>query len=320
MNNWFKVYIVDIIPCLSIAIYILGVIYNVSFFSFYDINVLHYITFNELLISTIEPLIILSLFALFMCIALLLCIDSLQNLAKEYVDSRKKYRTAFRRNLIKLMSKNKFIYKYVYPKLKGFRFNSTNKPTNDNPTKNSGLVVILYGIICYFTIYFYNNDDSGLMGMSKATLMLLFLVGFFLILFFDIPSLVFSQTPLKHDRMTSTFSRFSSLEISGSIFVFFLTAVIIFYKAGKETAEYNKNHDDITFAIKTSGQQCFDNQHYHYIEQLNENVFLYEKETNNVIILNKSNIESIKINFNRKRSISIFDELRTRNETKTNKK
>ncbi len=64
-KNWIKAYIVDILPCIVGLVYILAVVYNIAYFSVFGINVIHYLTLSEMLMSIIEPLIFVVIFNLF---------------------------------------------------------------------------------------------------------------------------------------------------------------------------------------------------------------------------------------------------------------
>ena len=63
-SNWIKAYIVDIMPCIGVALYILAFIYNISFYSVFDINIINYISIQDTFISIIEFLIVFSVLAL----------------------------------------------------------------------------------------------------------------------------------------------------------------------------------------------------------------------------------------------------------------
>lgn len=62
--NWIKAYIVDVLPCLTALLYVLAVIYNVAFFSVFSIDVTDFLSFGDMLVSIIQPLLLLSIFLL----------------------------------------------------------------------------------------------------------------------------------------------------------------------------------------------------------------------------------------------------------------
>ena len=57
-QGWIKTYLVDIMPLIAILLYVLAIIYDLAFFSAFDINVLRYISLTETLINIIEPLLL----------------------------------------------------------------------------------------------------------------------------------------------------------------------------------------------------------------------------------------------------------------------
>ena len=59
-TNWIKAYIVDVPPCLTALLYALVVIYNIAFFSVFNIDVTDFLSFSEMSVSIIQPLLILS--------------------------------------------------------------------------------------------------------------------------------------------------------------------------------------------------------------------------------------------------------------------
>lgn len=60
-SNWIKTYIVDVLPCLSIALYLLAYTYNISFYQVFNIDIIPYLSFNDTLQSIIKPLIMILL-------------------------------------------------------------------------------------------------------------------------------------------------------------------------------------------------------------------------------------------------------------------
>ena len=64
-KNWIKAYIVDILPCIAGLVYILAIVYNIAYFSVFGINVIHYLTLSEMIMSIIEPLIFVIIITLF---------------------------------------------------------------------------------------------------------------------------------------------------------------------------------------------------------------------------------------------------------------
>ena len=119
------------------------------------------------------------------------------------------------------------------------------KKANNNNVKYVLFVVSL--IVCVGLVLVYDSQRfiPNYTGMAKATIALSLLTIVYLLLF--IPKNLWSN------KGDAVFKNYASMEIASSVFFFYLTAVVVFYKAGKETAQYNESHDEITFVLKTSG-------------------------------------------------------------------
>jgi len=91
--------------------------------------------------------------------------------------------------------------------------------------------------------------------------------------------------------------KLSSLEITSAIFAYYLFGLVLFFKNGTDTGEYYLHHNQTKFEIETADGTMFTNEQYGYVEQLNENIFLFEKKTGEVVILSKSNLNYTKIDF-----------------------
>ena len=310
MNNWLKVYVVDVIPCLTIALYVLGIIYNLSYFSFWGINILHYISFGELLIEIIEPLVIISLLSLSCFIGMSYYSNYVSDLKKSLRERKKSVKDGgtpinnLADGYVDLLLRINFFHKYVYPKLKSFYNVDQKNEEKDDKKKTSGYSLFVLSLtICLIIafVYTYIEPIPGRCGMIRATAALTFLTTIFLLLI--MPKRGWTENA--KDSLT----KYNSMEIASSFFIFYITTMFIFYKAGKEAAEYNKNYDKVSFVINSNEGTKYDNHSYLFIEQLDEDVFLYEKETSDVIILNKENIGCIKMNYKHsKRTISILDD------------
>lgn len=63
LNGWFKAYIIDVLPIVSLFVYTLGFTYTISYYMVFNLNVIPFISLYEILIPTISVLSI-SLFGL----------------------------------------------------------------------------------------------------------------------------------------------------------------------------------------------------------------------------------------------------------------
>ena len=94
-----------------------------------------------------------------------------------------------------------------------------------------------------------------------------------------------------------SFLQYKPIELLEIILVYYIYAVIIFYKSGIDSGEYYKNNDLVEFSIKASDGTEFNDSTYRYINMLNERVFLLEKSTNKNLILTNEGIVYIKVDF-----------------------
>ena len=58
-SNWIKAYIIDVLPCITIALYILAFVYNQAFYSVFNINITHYLSLSDMLLSIMESMVVL---------------------------------------------------------------------------------------------------------------------------------------------------------------------------------------------------------------------------------------------------------------------
>lgn len=304
--NWLKVYVVDIIPCITLVVYALGIIYNISFFSSFGIDVLHYITLGELLINVLEPLLITVLFVLLIFIGMSYCGLYTSDFVRA-MNKREKPEKAGGPNVenladgfVDMLLKYSFLRNKVYPLFKKLLGQSKTERRVRKYRKYE--LFVLTNFLCAIILLLSARDiDSYYAGLEKAFIKLLFLLLFFL-------PMAVSVIQSKGNIVDLPVSNYKTVELSASVFVIFLTVGFLFYNAGKESASYRKTHDDIKFTIKTTIGDKYDNHSYYLIEQLNEDIFLCDKHTEDIVVLCKSNLASIRINFNKK-SGSLFESM-----------
>lgn len=62
-KNWIKAYIVDVLPCISVAFFVLAFIYTDSFYTVFGIDIVKYTTFGDVFMSITMPIVVFALFA-----------------------------------------------------------------------------------------------------------------------------------------------------------------------------------------------------------------------------------------------------------------
>lgn len=257
-SNWIKVYIIDILPGLAVALYILGFFYTGFFYSAFGINIEHYISLSEMLLDIIFPLIIIVFFYLLILIMIyyLLYEDSLPYFSKKLDESIQKYKEkeGDKSELYKLFSKR-------------------------NNRLLKGLFISTISVLVFFIgVNELIHDENKVPALISPLLLN------FIILSFFVPIFILS-TPRPQ----------RSVMILESVLVYYIFAAIIFGYCGYKEGLYVKNHDITRFEIKTNDGKIFDNLFYRYLNQINDRVFLLEKESQNNVILGKENILYMKI-------------------------
>ena len=289
-SNWFKAYIVDILPCLLVLVYILAIIYNIAYFSVYGINVVHYLTINEMIMSIAEPLIFVALLTLFMLWLVLIAYKAWLPMINE---DKKRF-------------KNSRIYKWFQKiwhsafmnKIRNLKYMRWRKRMDEKYDKEMEKVqfkfvgevflLVIFSYVLYLSFLQSVGYESGLylaaLALSLPPFLLISII--YLSLVFDGASNYFE-----------TIKKLSSVELVSAIFVYYVFGIVVFYKNGLDSGEYNLNHNTTTFEIKAADGSTFTNEKYGYVEQLNENIFLFDKQTKEVVILTKSTLNYTKIDF-----------------------
>ena len=269
-SNWIKAYIIDVMPCISIAIYLLAFIYNNAFYSVFNINLTPYVSFGELLFSIIEPLIIFSFLTFLFLFALnyyfpkwlLITQSRMEMHSREDSDGKLKLRPLRIRYIKAFEDKLLSVFK------------------SKNPLNKLLPIVflLLFSGILFDKTYVLNSGDVDY-GLYKATIGLItpYLVAFFLLHF------IIVTTP----RIYSQYIKSVNIkDIVAIVISYYIYAIVIFYSCGIESGNYYLNNDKMTFSIKSSDGVEYTDSLYRYIGQTNDKLFLREKKTNRNVILN----------------------------------
>ncbi len=313
-KNWIKAYIVDVLPCITVAVYVLAIIYNIAYFSVFNINILHYLSFSDMLLSILDTLVVFAFISLFLIWYTLFFLTSI--IADE--DRLEKF---------KKERMGKHLWRFVpikivrlYIKIKnseiGKRFIEYKKKQDEqekqyiqerqkrkeeqekNPYYHSWKEFIgaSFIMVISYNVYILLIEKGALdTGMAVATIALLFPI----ILYCVMPVALYVDKHLFGLPVTKQmyFRRYKPIALLEIILVYYIYAVTIFYKSGVESGKYYKNNDVVEFSIKTNDGTEFNDSSYRYINILNERVFLLEKSTNKNLILTNDGIAYIKVDF-----------------------
>lgn len=294
-----KSYIIDYLPILTIAIYILAVIYNVAYYSVYGINIMQYVTIGEMFMSIIEPLVLFLLIMLgTICFFSLLehaSSPKLREAIKKLVikSEKPKTKSVKKQSFVKRkIKKIKRIWQKLVYKLTTHKFRDRIKKWNS--TKIADFIIIrdfgLVQLLCYaitgsaFLYYTMIKPEVSGMGMFIAVITMFF------------PFYLCAGCEGGEKSLFVIIKEASKLEIIVSIFMYYLFCIALFYDSGRECALVNKKTDDVRFEIKTTDGTVFSDKDYGYIEQLNNCYLLYDRQTEDVNILYTGNVMFSKIN------------------------
>lgn len=258
-SNWIKVYIIDVLPGLAVGLYILGYLYNSFYYEVIGINISQHISLGEMLIDIINPLFFISVLSVFI-----------------------------------IMFYSWFHYHASLPVLKEIKEEQMNK-LSDNEEKQTGkpkfyrrnkkfIIGLLVATIIPLVLYISVNvirDNCYYPGQTFLAAPILLSLTIFL--FFAPISIIPTPHPQK------------MIMIVEAIVAYFIFAAILFGYCGYINGKYIRDYDIAAFEIKTNDGTIFDNNSYRYTNQVNDRVFLFEKNTKNNVIIGKENITYMKI-------------------------
>ena len=317
-SNWIKAYIVDVLPCMTIALYILAFVYNLAFYSVFNINITHYLSLSDMLLSILEPMVIIGGVTMML---FLLIIFSSTLISSINEDNKNKELTIKEKRIIVRLRNIKFARWFVniYTKVKKWFvaiYNKQNKKGSKTQTRelekkdgSNQLSTIYFSLlIIAFCLYvFFNNSNAGIekKGLLNTTLWLLMplvIVGLFAS--FDICLLGMSNPLFKKPMFVRNYK---PIEVITATLLFYIYAIIVFYTSGLESGKYTMDNDLAKFEIRTSDGTVFNDSTYRYIDIMNDKVFLLEKETGYKVILDKEGLVFLKIVYKDEINNSIID-------------
>ena len=288
-KNWIKVYVIDVLPIITISLYILAVLYNIAYYTVFGINIVKYISLSEMLMTIIEPLVIFLLYILFMIwMTYIHAIIILPFIKKKYLQFVARVRTnSFFRKIIFFIIKVK--RKVYHTPWLISRIERVKEDMDVNTGKSKlGLVKdVIISIFLSTILYLIIIESSkSVTGLWFSILIILLPPTFFISIFNK------SFISKKHKERLKALS---TSEISLSLFAYYLFCICVFYHNGTDCASYYKNNNQVTFEIRTNDGTLFSDDEYGYIDQLNNTIFLYEKKTNRATILHISTLNYAKI-------------------------
>ncbi len=265
-SKWIKTYIIDVLPAITIATYVLGIVYSTAFYYVFSIEITHFISLGEMFLDITNTLLLIIAAYLFIIL----------------------YFYIYRRYLGKYYLITHFarFNRWVIGKVKG------NPTGNVETSKMNAFFTMPIRYILYLfaalslslliTIAFYEVSNFPI-EQGQGLMALPFLFSF-VALMVPVPKIVQSiPTPKK------------SIYILVTVVMFYIFSVAVFAYCGNVNGRYVRDHDKATFEIKLKDGSILNNQSYRYINQVNNRVFLLDKKTNDNMILANDGIMYMKI-------------------------
>ena len=264
-TNWIKAYIVDVLPCLTALLYMLAVVYNIAFFSAFNIDITDFIYFGDILVSIIQPLLLLSLFLLLMVALIVYLIPSLVYRSPKKSEQKvyKKGRLHYMKLLVRFLHSSIF-----YKSFKLFTFS---------------LLVIAPTYYFLFTKGYINNFEGRYSGF----------VPIFIPVFLTI--VLFVSKVLFRSKLT-IFQQFRNVTAADKILTFilyFVFAVAVVYESGYRDGKSILERDEVKFKLTLTDNSTYDNKGFTYIKHSDGRIFLYDKSKSSSLIVFEENVLSL---------------------------
>lgn len=273
-RNWIKAYIVDVLPCISIAFFVLAYEYNSSFYSVFGIDIIQYATFGDIFLSITEPIILYAMFILVILFYFgiyLVVPEKRENVAK------RKPNFKYLRFLVKV--RNIIIIRSVFANM------------NRRLIYACQFFSVMFPLgLCYMV--YWNFIRTGYISPTLYSCVIALIVPVVLYLFFLLLYSLFSTqtiTNILNNLRKYTF------EVISFFVLYYMCAITLFKTVGFEYGEQIKYGDNFEFEIQTMNDSVFTDKEYIYIGHLSDYTFLYKKETLENIILGKDGIVYTKI-------------------------
>jgi len=282
-RNWFKAYVIDVLPSLSILLYVVAIINNVSFYSEFGIRIWEYVSFTEFLSDVLVQIVGVSfVVALFLNIVYIFYLN---------YDKYNNFHRSFYSKFIKFLKKLK---KY-HPKFYAI-INKISK-TNRKKDKIKGRsLVSIFGVYSCLSIYLFykepiRNDITYWVHIQQivCAIILPFIFCCYALFFVQL----FSRHILTIKQLVKFLRRIHVYEYILSFIIFFMYICSINYIQSKRDAQYLINTPR-QFEVKEVDGTIYNNQDYIFIKNQYSKVFIKEKNRSAYYVLNMDNISYLK--------------------------
>ena len=285
-SKWIKTYIIDVLPAITIATYVLGIVYNMSFYSVFGLDITQYLSLGEMFLGIVN--ILLSI--IFMYLGMILYVVFVQKYYP-YNLAELGGKLCSNNSTEEIKSEVSTGNEVTEESTKDVETDNTTEDVESENKKRFLRMNIRYLLfiasVFFFSLLLYVilNATSGrnFCGQSQSFMVIPFIVS---TLFLLIPIPVIIGSVSSHKR---------SIMILETVAVFYLFAYVVISYSGRINGEYVRDHDKATFEIKLNDGSILNNNSYRYINQVNDRVFLLDKKTNENMILANDGIMYMKI-------------------------
>ena len=272
-------YVVCFLISSLVAMMLSVAVYNLSYYYVYGIDITHSIGLSEILMNSIIPWLLISALFFFL-ILIVIYFKYFHGPYEEYL--RQKRAGQEKSKFAKWW--DDFMNKWITGN------NSNGEASERRKIRREKLRALHYHsisdffffaiilVICYFA--FKNMIEM------KDDMEFCLLVGLMLpvLFFFGLNILVVSFKP---DRFLRRFKKpfFFIIEM---VFPYLVYAMMISYMAGDKRGINNKVNPQMAFEIKTQDGQQYNNAEYGFVGQVSDELFLFEKNSDMIVSISKS--------------------------------
>lgn len=273
-TNWIKTYLIDILPCVTILLYVLAIVYEMAFFSIFNINVLSYISLVEILISISEPLLYFSLLSLVTFVSLYAIMQPSDisilpdpTFIDKFLEKTKKLPLVVKIIIAIPLFPLYFLYVIFYGIVMMPDFYVGIFYKKDSGKAGFffiGMFMVMLFVLSYFLWSFLLNSHNG---MSNA------LNGLLAPLSIIILYVCFRRLFPNREKMIGLIKRIGKKEIGFFVAVYYIFTLVIFYQSGFDYGKELKTKDTTSFTLHLTDGTTFDNTNYGYINKMGNHIF-----------------------------------------------
>ena len=270
-KNWIRTYVIQILPALAFFVYIIGFAYYIVYYYQFGINIISYITLNEVLVSTLVPFLFISTYSAVSFILYFI----FRSVIKRYIYISKRIILFPLKCMLNINRVN-----LLYSKIKRINRHFKEKERMESNYK-SVLSVTISSIIFCIVIPLCIYMDKIVVEHKYFIIITLFSISF----------------PAANRYMRECgkirFEIVKSYHNIVSIIMLYLSILVCSIILGVYNARNDKLVSQKQFCILTINNSTYTNEKYRYVGECGNALFLYSIEDNRTIVLNRPNIVSI---------------------------